>query len=301
RVRQRRIPILAGSASREWRRCRRPGAGSRAPWTGELRPAMTGISVIIPTFNRRDLIPETLASILAQTWPSDDIIVVDDGSTDNTAEAVEPFAHRIRYHRTPNSGVQAARNAGVELARHEWIALCDSDDLWAPDYLARQHALISARPDLEFTFANSEIFRDGETEPVSKFDRAPPGYWDEAIELRIEEGWIMKPSFAGMTFIFSPVYVSATMFRKSLSDKIGCYNRALRGIRPEDGEFATRCLCRARAVAVTQARVKIRKHIGNDSGDQMLLLADEVKLLTYIKSALPEARPYQFIIDRQIV
>ncbi len=99
---------------------------------------MPKISVIIPTFNRERFVPQAVESIVRQSFRDYEIIVVDDGSTDHTQKALEPYAGRILYHYQTNAGVSAARNAGIRLARGEWVAFLDSDDEWDADYLSRQ-------------------------------------------------------------------------------------------------------------------------------------------------------------------
>ncbi|MFO1520295.1 MAG: glycosyltransferase family A protein [bacterium] len=96
------------------------------------------ISVVIPAYNREKYLPECLNSVLAQTLPADEIIVVDDGSTDGTAEVARSFGGKIRVHSRPNGGIGAARNDGVRLATGEILTFLDSDDLWEPDKLRRQ-------------------------------------------------------------------------------------------------------------------------------------------------------------------
>jgi glycosyltransferase involved in cell wall biosynthesis len=97
-----------------------------------------GVSVVIPTFNRQSVLARALASVMAQTRPVDQIIVVDDGSSDDSARMVTeefPEAHLLVQE---NRGVSAARNRGIELATGEWIALLDSDDEWKPQKIERQ-------------------------------------------------------------------------------------------------------------------------------------------------------------------
>ena len=94
------------------------------------------ISVVIPTFNRGSILSDAINSALSQTTPPREIIVVDDGSTDNTAEVLARFGEKITLIHQPNSGVSAARNAGIEQARGDWIAFLDSDDVWRPDRVA---------------------------------------------------------------------------------------------------------------------------------------------------------------------
>jgi glycosyltransferase involved in cell wall biosynthesis len=95
---------------------------------------MADVSVVIPTYNRADLLPRAIDSALAQTAPPVEIIIVDDGSTDDTPAVVmryaERHAGRVRSLRIPNGGVARARNAGIAAARSQWVALLDSDDEW---------------------------------------------------------------------------------------------------------------------------------------------------------------------------
>ncbi|MGA2321424.1 MAG: glycosyltransferase family 2 protein [Solirubrobacteraceae bacterium] len=112
-------------------------------------PDPASISVIIPTYNDVGRIGDALASIVNQTTPPAEIIVADDGSEDDTEQFVRDFATRqaggvsIRYIRlSSRSGAAAARNAGIAAARGEWIANCDSDDVWAPAKLERQTAFL---------------------------------------------------------------------------------------------------------------------------------------------------------------
>ena len=100
------------------------------------------ISAVIPAYNRGALIGRAIESVLAQSRPPEEIIVVDDGSTDDTAERVRAFGDRVRYVFQPNGGGAAARNRGVEEARGEWIAFLDSDDTWLPEHLRLMEAAI---------------------------------------------------------------------------------------------------------------------------------------------------------------
>ena len=104
---------------------------------------MGNISVIIPTYNRESQILGAVNSVIAQTLAPFEIIVVDDGSTDQTAEILAPVMDRIRYIKTVNGGVSAARNRGILEARGEWIAFLDSDDSWEPLKLELQWDAVS--------------------------------------------------------------------------------------------------------------------------------------------------------------
>jgi glycosyltransferase involved in cell wall biosynthesis len=103
------------------------------------------VSVIIPTYNRAALVKEAVASVLAQTYRDFELLVVDDGSTDGTLEALAAFGGKIRVLASPDrGGVSAARNAGIAAAQGEWLAFLDSDNLWLPEKLARQMAFMEA-------------------------------------------------------------------------------------------------------------------------------------------------------------
>ena len=97
-----------------------------------------GISVIIPVHNREATIGRAIASVLKQSHPPDEVIVVDDGSTDRTPYRIADFGDRIHSVRIGNSGVSAARNTGIRAARHRWLAFLDSDDEWHPEKLKTQ-------------------------------------------------------------------------------------------------------------------------------------------------------------------
>ena len=111
---------------------------------------MIKISVVIPARNRADRLPACLESVLSQTYPAAEVIVVDDASTDNTREIVESYLDRgvVSARLTNGKGAQAARNFGIKTAKHEWIAFQDSDDLWLEDKLALQ---VAALKDKEFS------------------------------------------------------------------------------------------------------------------------------------------------------
>ena len=94
------------------------------------------ISVVIPLYNKRGLVSQTIATVLAQTYNGYEIVVVDDGSTDGSIDEVKAIADpRIRIVSRQNGGVAAARNTGIQHARGEFVAFLDADDRWAPQYL----------------------------------------------------------------------------------------------------------------------------------------------------------------------
>jgi len=111
---------------------------------------MSHVSVIIPTYNRAEYLAQALQSVFNQTLSPFEVIVIDDGSTDNTADVVRAFEPRVRYFRhARNKGVSAARNRGLGVAQGEIIAWLDADDLWEPDFLATIVPLLAADAGLD--------------------------------------------------------------------------------------------------------------------------------------------------------
>lgn len=119
------------------------------------------ISVVVTTYNQARYIEETLRSVFSQTSPAWEVIVVDDGSTDETPNRLARFSDRIRYIRQGNQGVASSRNTGISHARGEYVALLDGDDLWEPDKLAVQIAAAKHAPHSGIIVANGVEFDDG--------------------------------------------------------------------------------------------------------------------------------------------
>ena len=128
------------------------------------------VSVIIPTFNRAYILAEAIQSVLDQTYPHFELIVVDDGSTDNTTDVVNSFrdsrVHLIQH--AKNKGVAAARNTGMAGARGDLVSFLDSDDLWDPDKLAMEVRFITGHPEVDAVFTDLTIKGVGATPSVAR-------------------------------------------------------------------------------------------------------------------------------------
>lgn len=132
-------------------------------WQGRriMSERCSGVSVIVPTFNRAAMVSRAIDSILAQTRPVREIIVVDDGSTDNTEQVIRKYGVRVRYIRQENAGVSAARNRGIKAVTGEWIAFLDSDDEWFPEKIERQLAVLESYPELKWCACGVEVVGNG--------------------------------------------------------------------------------------------------------------------------------------------
>lgn len=121
---------------------------------------MPKVSVIIPTYNREKYIVETVESVFAQTFTDYEVIVIDDGSTDNTSVVLKPYLDRITYIRKQNGGQGSARNAGIKIAKGEYIAFLDSDDLWLPEKLEKQVKYLDQHPNMGLVFTDYIVFSE---------------------------------------------------------------------------------------------------------------------------------------------
>jgi glycosyltransferase involved in cell wall biosynthesis len=168
------------------------------------------VSVIIPTFNRRKFVREAVASVRAQRLGAGEIVVVDDGSTDGTAETLtRTFGNGIRLVRTPNRGVAAARNAGVADSCGDLIAFLDSDDLWLPDKLSTQAAFLREYPETEICQTGETWIRNGVRVNPCAHHRKP-------------NGDVFVPSL--QRCLVSP---SAVLLRRSLFERVGGFDESL--------------------------------------------------------------------------
>lgn len=141
------------------------------------------VSTIIPTFNRANLITRAVSSALRESIPGDEVIVVDNGSTDGTDQELAPLMNRIRYIRTSQTGAGPARNRGIKEARNQLIAFLDSDDEWMPGKIKLQRALMQVRPDILFCFSNFAVTdNDGNEKHYHlKNWHKDPRSWDEIL------------------------------------------------------------------------------------------------------------------------
>ncbi|MDJ0555185.1 MAG: glycosyltransferase [Microcoleaceae cyanobacterium MO_207.B10] len=171
-----------------------------------FNPVVPRVSVIIATYNNAHYILEAIASVLNQTYTSYEIIVIDDGSTDNTRQVLEPYLDKIRYVYQENQGVSHARNLGLEMARGEFIAFLDADDFFLSDKLAKQVSIFDARPSLGIVHSGWRLVNE-KGEKISDIE-----LWHGSLELDLET-WV----------VWKPVTISM-MFRKSWIKSAGGFN-----------------------------------------------------------------------------
>lgn len=167
------------------------------------------VSVIIPTYNRGWILKEAVDSVVAQTFSDYELIVVDDGSTDNTAEILEAYKDRIICVRQKNKGVSAARNRGISAASGRLIAFLDSDDLWLPQKLAHQVDFFTENPDALICQTEETWIRKGRrVNPKKRHQKVSGLIFEKSLDL----------------CLVSP---SAVMVRARLFEEIGLFDERL--------------------------------------------------------------------------
>jgi glycosyltransferase involved in cell wall biosynthesis len=280
------------------------GALQRAA-TGTRRESVPNISVIVPTYNRGEFIVDSVESIRRQTLPPTEIIVVDDGSTDETARLVHEIDDaRIRYIHQPNAGVSVARNTGLAHASGEYIAFQDADDLWRPEMLERQMALLGHDPDLACVFTNFVRFdhEDGTVLP-DQFT-----FYHELPTVPVEPGpmpgtfVIQGDAFTALIgFGDPPGFTQVILFRREAVEGLA-FDPALR--TNQDLPFVLRATMRGKVAYNTAVLADVRRHDGNATVDYRRLaeskLAALLTLEPYIDSE-PRRRAYEDRLVRAYV
>ena len=261
------------------------GHSEQAPWIGAHRSITAGryasgpcgrptfmtipgeicmnVSVIIPAYNAAGTIAETLTSLRAQTYEGWEAIVVDDGSSDETAAIVQGIAQqdpRIRIVNQARMGVSAARNRGISLARFNWVLFLDADDWLLPLHLERMTRALIADPDLDAVHCGwARVAPDG--------TRVGEKYWPQSGDL--------FPVFARLC----PFAIHACIVRRSLVEAVGGFDTSLRTC--EDWDLWQRIArAGARFGAIREILALYRMRPGSASSDGARFLADGLRVIT---------------------
>ena len=208
---------------------------------------MPTVSVIVPTFNRSNLVVNAIRSVLCQTYRDYEIIVVDDGSTDDTAQALTPYKDRIRYVYQENLGASAAQNRGIQLARGKWISILASDDLWLPAKLEAQlKAVATLGTEFGACFTNCDFFGNTHVKP-SAFEQA--GLHEDVLF-----GPLEKP-FKVILARHPAIYVQSLLVLRSLMEYLNGFDE--RVIVAEDTDLLFRLAFNTRFCFVNECLVRI--------------------------------------------
>lgn len=209
------------------------------------------VSVIIPTYNRCQLVQEAIDSVLVQTHPHYELIVVDDGSTDGTGDVLQTrYAGKIIYIWQENQGESAARNYGISAARGEYIAFLDSDDLWLPEKLSRQVSVLENNPDVGAVFCQAwHIDGNGQ-----RLDLQPLGFNSVPADFDLDT-LLMRNRI--------PAGASTGMIRSSIFEKIGTFSQDIR--YGEDWDLWLRISANSSIILIPEPLVSYRQHIKSQS------------------------------------
>lgn len=232
------------------------------------------VSVIIPAYNSAKYLPEAIESVFNQTYTDYEIIVINDGSTDNTNEVVKPYLDQIRYFEQENQGVSETRNRGIYLARGELIAFLDADDIFMPYKLKEKVAVFDARPEIGIVNSGFRIIEEDGTE-VMDVER-----WREIPDLT-PEIWLLH----------KPVLPSAMMFRRQWLERVNGFDR--RFFASEDVDITLRMVARGcQGAWLPKVTVYYRRH--NQSATwrdpiKQMANAEQMQECFFARSDLPES------------
>ncbi len=207
----------------------------------EYEPGL--VSVIIPTFNRADLVREAIQSVLDQTYQNFEIIVVDDGSTDGTEQVLAPYKDKIIYIYQENQGGAAARNTGIKHARGKYIAFLDSDDLWLPEKLEKQLEILEKNEDIAMVYSNIIRVYDGGR--LKKIGINPKNIISGNIyhEILLRRVWVSLPTW---------------IIRKACFEEIGGFDPEFR--TSHDREMVVRIVKKYQIYGIKEPLTLIRQH-----------------------------------------
>lgn len=206
------------------------------------------VSIVMSTYERGSLIGESIQSVIDQTYEHWELIIMDDGSTDDTEQVVRNFADdRIKYSFLPHSGfLGKVKNAAIAKSRGELIAFQDSDDLWRADKLEVQVKLLNQYPEASFVLSNGDQF--------GEFATPTPDYQN------LFAGSMFLPMIRDSKFCF---YSTSLVFRKSVLAETGPLDESVPFMR--DVEFFFRMSCKVTGIFTNERLVNIRRHTGNFS------------------------------------
>lgn len=258
------------------------------------------VGVVIPAYNRAALLPATLDAVLTQTLSPDEIIVVDDGSQDDTDVVLQRYASRVRHLRIANSGDLIARNTGLRAATSDLVAFCDSDDLWRPRYLAEMAALWKAEPKTRCGYADFVTVHDGVWNSESKFASAPAGFWQGLRTAGATLGWFDEPVVERL-ISFQPFFPSCMVVDRAFFLSIGGWDEAVSRIVGTDFATALR-MAEHPPLGIVRGPplVGIRKHGGGFSADVQAMNLGDSRILEHILATRPSVAPYAALIRESI-
>jgi len=241
-------------------------------------------SVIIPSYNRREFVQQAIDSVLGQTYTDYEIIVIDDGSTDGTGEALtQRYGDRLCYYWFENSGVSAARNRGIARAQGDYVAFLDSDDQWLPAKLERQVAYLDEHHEVGAVFCQGWwMDEQGKLDPGGEVIGADITPDDLTLEALLTRSTLVIPG-------------STLVVRRELLERVGIFDEALHF--GEDWDLCIRLRAQAPIEQVPEPLCRVRVHLGNQCRLRPWekvepALKDHLRLLEKGAALVPAEEPY---------
>lgn len=212
---------------------------------------METVSVVIPVHNHEQFIGETIESVISQSYPHIQIVVIDDGSTDGTRNVLEMYKDKIIVNRQMNAGVVAARNSGIQKATGEYVCILDCDDLFLPQKVELQISLFKNRPDVGLVHTGASVVRPGSRGWEVWYNQTP-------IEYSSKEQYIQA-------LIRSNIIVCSTvMVKRELFSQVGLFDDNYR-YNGEDYDMWLRLLTCCNFGCIPQVLLNYRWHGTNMS------------------------------------
>jgi glycosyltransferase involved in cell wall biosynthesis len=241
---------------------------------------MTGpnVSVLLPTYNRESFIAESLESVLGQTLPPSQVIVINDGSTDHTKAALEPFRSRIEYLESENRGKPSALNLGMARVTGEYVWIMDDDDVATSDALERHLAILESRPEVGWTYSSyiESVTNQTTLRIAPQREKILPNFSDQEFLVRLmEQCFLIHPT----------ILVRASCYRE-----VGPFDPAL--VRCQDYEMAVRLARRFPSARVAGPTIYYRMHGGARGSARDTFEAGQIqeKWLEYMQDFIRELR-----------
>lgn len=234
---------------------------------------MARVAIIIPTYNRASLIGEAIESALSQRFRDIEVVVVDDGSTDATAEIVAEFGDRVRYLWQPNAGNPcSARNRGIGATTSEFLVFLDSDDLLLPDKVERQVAYLDAHPDCDLVFGDCLI--------MDEHGNEIPG-----ATVYTEKHWTGRADLSNL-LLSNFIAVNAPLVRRSALERVGLFDPE---VRPEDYDLWLRITATGKIVGTDDVAGKVRRGPARRSEQQTEIIRGHLGVLAKLRERYPDA------------
>jgi glycosyltransferase involved in cell wall biosynthesis len=259
--------------------------------SGDFDPShpSASVSVLVPVYNGAKYIAQTLDTILTQTVRPMEVIVINDGSTDNTVSVVEKFGASVILINTPNGGECAARNTGASIAKGNWLGFCDSDDLWLPAKLEKQLRLAHEAPDIRCVLVDFVQFADSVVADRSHLSYAPKDFW---VQEQHSSGFVVREPITGKLTTFQPSISSAPIVTREFYLEVGGFDVEETRWAP-DTCFHFRCLSAVPFGVVPEVLMHYRRHPDSISADSLKQLRNSTIVWEHIIARYPQAQPYR--------